>query len=306
MVVPRSWTPIELQRSSSQTALEAAPVATDSRFKAAAFLLFCSWITTFFSLCHSIVHYNPRNLPPKQLLVLFLSLIMIGYETTIAFDFSISPLNRYGSVSYIYGLGWAPIFFIVAVMEIWGYLEPNEDRELMRQRRLRNSDIDQELGLVKKPHWWSGLRHDRSMNVSDQIARNVGEIGGGLTSAKNLGKSFEMGNIPVTRSAKNPTPEDLLKIGAGLIFPTSKPQDVDADRKSVINEIVDTSGDKERDAVKDVGDRGRLLSAGNMGRFMGISESRDTTRTASLNTKNSSLTLGNGAPPQKIRSMLDV
>lgn len=313
MIVPRSWTPIELQRSVSQTALIAEPAATDNRFKAAAFLLFCGWATTFFSLCHSIFHYNPRSLPLKQLLILFFSLIMIGYEATIAFDFSISPLNRYGTVAYIYGLGWTPIFLIVAIMEVWGYLEPNEDRELIRQRRVRGAEIDQELGIVQKPHWWRRLRHDHTLNIHSQIARNVGEIGGGAATTKKMGRAFEMDDLPNPNATKKkPSPDDLMKIGAGLIFPTSKPPNDGGERNSLLNGISGLDS-IEKDNPRDISERGRLLGAGNRGRFMDVPQpsnqsmrSQQTRRRDSSNTETSSLTLGNGGPPQKIRSMLDV
>lgn len=312
MVFPRSWTPIELQRSPSQVILKAEPSATDTRFKAAAFLLFCSWLVAFFSLCHSIFHYNPRTLPMKQPLLLFFSLIMIGYEATIAFDFSISPLNQHGNVAIIYGLGWTPIFLIMVIMEVWGYLKPNEDRVLIRQRRIRGAEIDQELGLVKKPHWWRRLHNDHNLNVHDQIARNVNEIGGGAATTKNLSRAIEMGDLPVSnsthKSSKRPSPDELMKIGAGLISPTSNPPHRASERISILDDIQGLPQNSEK---KDsASERGRLVGVGGMARFMDIPQQGRppgySRRESSSGTETSSLTLGNGAPSHKIRSMLDI
>lgn len=241
---------------------------------------------------------------------------MIGYETTIAYDFSISPLNRYGSVTYIFGLGWTPILLIIAAEEIWGYLQPNEDRELIRQRRVRGAEIDQELGIVNKPHWWRRLRRDHTLNVHAQIARNVGEIGGGVATTRNLSRAFEMDDLPSPDSpdapSKKPSRDDLMKIGASMIFPTSNPPNQNGERNSLLHDIPGFNS-HEMDGSRDVSERGRLLGAGNMGRFMDVPQpsnqsarSQQTRRESSTNTETSSLTLGNGAPPQKIRSMLDL
>lgn len=237
---------------------------------------------------------------------------MIGYEATIAFDFSISPLNQHGNVAIIYGLGWTPIFLILVIMEVWGYLEPNEDRVLIRQRRIRGAEIDQELGLIKKPHWWRRLHNDHNLNVHDQIARNVNEIGGGAATTKNLSRAIEMGDLPVSnsthKSSKRPSPDELMKIGAGLIFPTSNPPHRGSERISILDDIQGLPQNSEK---KDgASARGRLVGVGGMARFMDIpQEGRPpgySRGDSSSGTETSSLTLGNGAPSHKIRSMLDV
>ena len=206
MVVPRSWTAIEKQRDPEQANLMAQPVATDARFKAAAFLLFCGWLTTIFSLHHSINHYKPLNngpstraystiryVPTKFLLTLPLSLIMIGYEAAIAFDFSISPLNIDPNLPVVYLVGWLPIATIFVVFEIAGFSDPNEDRELIRQRRTRGAEADIEIGITKKPHWWSRLHGDNQpRSVHDEIARNVNELGGVEATHNHMESNIEM------------------------------------------------------------------------------------------------------------------
>jgi hypothetical protein len=304
MVVPRSWSAIERQRDPDQARLQAEPVATDARFKVAAFFLFGGWLTTVFSLQHSIKHYKPRNrglfnrlfgifryIPPKVLFTLPLSLLMVGYEAACAFDFSISPLNYRTSLAAMYGLGWAPIALIFVVYEVAGYMDPNEDRELLRQRRIRGIEADQEIGITKKPHWWSRLHgENRPMNVHDRIAQNVGEIGGGRATTKNLERSIEMGNMPVSKKRDQDKPVgdiEAIRVAANLLFPNA-------------------TNEKTQERFTDApvtGGRGR--SPGNTDRA-NTSERNETRAGFSdrSDSSNSGLTLG--AQPQQIRSMLDV
>ncbi|KAH8665710.1 hypothetical protein BGZ60DRAFT_431902 [Tricladium varicosporioides] len=304
MVVPRSWSPIELQRDPDQTRLRAEPTATDVRFKAGAFLLFCGWITIVVSLQHSIKHYKPRNrgvfnraagliryIPLKFILSLGLSLVMIGYEAACAFDFEISPLKLHPNLGIVYGLGWTPIALIFLVYEISGYFDPNEDRELLRQRRIRGVEADQEIGITKKPHWWSRLHSDnRQLNVHDQIAQNVATIGGGRATTKNLERSIEMGNMPASRRPNSVTPTrntGAIQVAANLLFPNTN-QNVELQEP-----FTDTP----------VSGTGRGRSPGNAGRPATRSETRTDVSNRS-DSSNSGITLG--AQPQQIRSMLDV
>lgn len=191
MIVPRSWTNIEKQRSPDQTRDFAEPTATDIRWKLAALFNFFGWLTIVFSLRHSIKYYKPRNrglfnrmigfvkyAPNRFFLTIPLSLILVGYEAACSFEFSISPLKLHPELGYMYGLGWGSIAAIFLVQEVAGFFNPDEDRELIRQRRVRGQEIDSEMGIVKKPHWWSRLHGDVNLNVHDQIARNVREVGG--------------------------------------------------------------------------------------------------------------------------------
>lgn len=297
MIVPRSWGAIEKQRDPDQARLIAEPMATDVRFKAAAFLLFCSWLTTMFSLWHSIKHYKGYNrgilncaigfvryTPKKFLLSLLLSLIMIGYEAACSFEFSISPLKLNTKLGYMYGLGWSPIALLFVVHEVAGYLEPNEDRELIRQRRIRGAEIDQEIGIVRKPHWWSRLNRDnRSLSIRDEIARNFSEVGGGRPTARNLERNIEMGNMPVTKRVDIDKPvanADSVRAASKLLFPA----------------LGDLQETQERFAD-------HLEPA--RGRSPGESRLRnESERRRSHNSATSGISLG--AKPQKVRSMLDV
>ncbi len=295
MIVPRSWTAIELQRDPDQQHLKAEPVATDIRFKLAAFLLFGSWLTTAFSLWHSIQHYKPRNrgmlnravgfvryIPAKFLLTLPLSFIMIAYEAACAFNFSISPLKLDTKVGYMYGLGWAPIAAIIIVYEAAGYTDPNEDRDLIRQRRIRGAQIDAEIGITKKPHWWSKLHsNNTAMSVQDRIARNVSEIGGGRPTMINVERNIEMGNMPISKkqdSHKSVGDIGAVRMAANLLFPAWQGTEETQERFTDLPNPV----------------RGRSPGVARTARVM-CDRSESAASGVTLN-----------GPPQQIRSMLDV
>jgi hypothetical protein len=287
MAVPRSWTNIERQRSSDQSATFARPTATDTRFKVAAMFLFIGWFTTVYSLRHSIKHYKPHNLrpfkltlefatyaPKKFLLSIPLAFVLVFYEAACSYDFSISPLNINANLGMMYGIGWGVPALILLVYEISGYFDPNEDQELIRQRRIRGEEVDRQQGIVRKPLWWRRLHGgNQQLSVQDQIARDFREIGRSM--AQNLENSFEMEDMSALErdeGRRNRREPDVSCSAASLRFPVSN-QFEDAPRGS-------SPGDSR------LGDaRGPLRHA------RGVS----TTTGASVD-----------GPSQQIRSMLDV
>ncbi|KAL2194226.1 hypothetical protein P885DRAFT_43418 [Corynascus similis CBS 632.67] len=194
MVVPRNWSPIQLQRYPQQTADEAAPTATDARFKAAAFLLVVCWLTIVFSLRHSIKYYCPRNrglfnrilgffryTPLRFALLLPLAAAVIAYQALAAFYFEYSPVKVGGLNTAVFVGGYTPSLLILAVQIAFGFLNPNEDRELQRQRRVRNQALNREMGIVPKPSWWqriNGEIMDPNDGVRERLMRNVREVHG--------------------------------------------------------------------------------------------------------------------------------
>jgi hypothetical protein len=218
---------------------------------------------------------------------------MVAYVIGCTFDFSISPLNLETDLGIMYGWGWGSVTLILAVHEIAGYLDPNEDRELIRQRRIRGAEIDQEMGITKKPHWWSRLHGDnRELGVHERIARNVSEVGGGRATTRGIESNIEMGNMPVSKTIIEKTGErpgkgelDVVKIAATLLFPTS-------------NE----SNSNER--------RGLLTKNPNKGRSPGDTRPRTPSESIRNAARDQSDSTAGGVtlsePSQKIRSMLDV
>lgn len=190
MVVPRGWSFAYKQRSAEQMAAIAAPTATSVRFKAGAFLLFLAWCCICFSLWHSIRHYKPRNrgvfnrgvglvrsMPLRFMLLLPLLLSVIAYQALISFDFSWSVIKADGPVPIIYGWGYGAQLAIVLVQCIYGFSNPNEDKELIRQRRVRGLETDQELGIVRRPAWWRRVRGEHLVGFREQLLKNVKEVG---------------------------------------------------------------------------------------------------------------------------------
>jgi len=217
---------------------------------------------------------------------------MIGYGAACAFDFSISPLKVDANLGFMYGLGWGPIAMIILIHEIWGYVDPNEDRELIRQRRVRGAEIDQEMGITKKPHWWSRLNgENRTMNMNDHIARNVSEIGGGRATTRNLERSIEMGNMPASKRRDSNKPAaniEAVRLAANLLFPAH------------------TGMEETQERFTDHPEpgRGRTVSSAAADETSSTTRARTSDRSDSNHSTASAVTLG--AKPQQVRSMLDV
>ncbi|KAI1372105.1 hypothetical protein F4677DRAFT_274593 [Hypoxylon crocopeplum] len=322
LIVPRNWGTIELQRAPDQTAEFAMPAATDGRFKAATFCLFVCWFTIMVSLWHSIRHYEPRNrgffnriigflgyMPFRFTLMLPLSLAVVGYQGLCAWDFGLSPLNAKSNLLAMYLGGYAPALLIIIVQFIAGFMRPNEDRELLRQRRERGQAIDQELGFVRKPAWWRRVNGDvPTGSMRDRIMRNVREVGGGRPTARHIERlaeqraaeaesdtatrtnAIEMNEMRRTNSVRSNTPgsvpppystyggksdqrrsERTMQMAAGLLFPGMNPE---------------ASTDRGRD----------LEVASEQTRRPGTSERSSSTASG----------MSTSGPPQQIRSMLDI
>jgi hypothetical protein len=342
MVVPRNWGAIELQRSPEQTVEQAVPTATDARFKAAAFLLFVCWAIQVFSLRHSIKHYRPRNrgifnrvlgflrfTPLRFLILLPLALAMVAYQALCAWNFDWSPLKvNSPALLPIFLGGYTPALLILAVQVLFGWLLPNEDKELIRQRRARGAAADAELGLVRKPAWWrrvGGLgggnleatTRPANRGVRDRIARNIGEIGGGPATARHIdaaasaraqeSEALEMGEMQRPGSeagagaAKSFTPyggkseqrrgERAMQAAAGMLFPNAEPA---PDRRAELMMDGPPPG-----PPPPYGERGRTRES-TPGTLRPPSDER------SASTGGQSLSPSVQGPPTTVRSMLDI
>jgi hypothetical protein len=197
LLVPRNWGQIELQRYPEQTLTEAMPAATSGRFKGAAFCLLVSWLLIVYSLRHSISHYcahngafgTLRSIPFRFQLILPLALVIPAYQALCAWEFAWSPLNVHGLNAAIYAGGYTPALLILIINAASGFMRPNEDRELLRQRHVRGEAIDREIGIVRKPAWWRRVKDGgsgQSESMRERIARNVRELGGGKPTANHL------------------------------------------------------------------------------------------------------------------------
>lgn len=217
MIIPRNWEPIELQRSPQQTIEQAEPAATDARFKAGGFMLVICWATIFVSLWHSIRHYEPRNqgwfdravgfvgyMPFRFVLELPLLLALVGYQILCSFRFRLSPLDvEDTNLIAMYVGGYTPTLLILIIQIIDGFIRPNEDRDLIRQRRERGDEVNRDLGIARKPAWWRRINGVQSDNMADIVRRNVQEVGGGRPTARQVERLAEM------RAAQQNNDEDL-------------------------------------------------------------------------------------------------
>lgn len=192
VVFPRNWSPIQLQRSPEQTLLEAVPAATDIRLKVGAFLLLAAWVVILVSLRHSVNEYLPHNrglvnraigiikLTPLRLhLLMFLSLALVAYQALVSWSWDNSPMNITGNVAAIYIGGFLPTLLIVYTNIVAGFMRPNEDQELIRQRRLRGIEQDAELRITRKPTWWRRARGEippPNETMRERVTRNVREV----------------------------------------------------------------------------------------------------------------------------------
>ncbi|TQV98354.1 conserved fungal protein [Cordyceps javanica] len=346
LVVPRNWSFVEKQRSPEQTAAIAVPSALSARFKAGAFCLVISWLTILFSLRHSILHYKPRNrglvnksvglvqsVPLRFMFTIPLLGGLIAYQIFMSFNWELSLLRFHGVVPVQFGWGFGPSLVIMLIQVIYGYINPNEDKDLIRQRRERGEVIDRELGLVKKPAWWRRVRGEHEeLSFRERIFRNVKEVGGergiGRREENEMERhirqealrmavddGIELPNMPrresanpredragvrdIMNSQSNPdtTPlpryegksqrrhtERVMQSAAGVLFPNNEADAARARREAELFE------DGPPPAYTGP-DRGRHASE----------------RPESAHRENSTSTTNSvSAPPQQVRSMLDV
>ncbi|KAF9871069.1 hypothetical protein CkaCkLH20_11486 [Colletotrichum karsti] len=208
LIIPRNWGEIEKQRSPDQTAARAEPNATDVRFKVATFCLVICWLTIVASLRHSILHYYPRNrgllnkargfvryTPWRFVFIIPLAACLIAYQGLVSFRWDYSVLNTQANLGAVYAGGFGPALLILYIQIIYGFTSPNEDKELIRQRRVREAEIDHEMGIVAKPKWWKRITRDDhlvdKMSMRERIARNVREVGGGGATARGVQQNFD-------------------------------------------------------------------------------------------------------------------
>lgn len=259
------------------------------------------------SLWHSVRHYEARNrgwlnrvigfiryVPFRFLLMIPLGLVVVAYQALAAWEFDYSPLKKDTNLVAMYVGGYAPALLLVIILCVSGFMRPNEDKELIRQRRERGAQIDHDLGIIQKPAWWRRLRGEAGTGdaVRDELYRNVREVAGNrrvqqmaeqratnAEAAPATSNTFEMSSLhrsPSIASSTSPPAyspsgrvrnDRTIQVAAGLLFPNaSNPPPPPAEN------------------------RGRNT------------ESRGPVNRSSSTGTGVSIT----APPQKIKSMLDV
>jgi hypothetical protein len=173
-------------------------MATDGRFKAAAFVLCVCLGIILFSLHHSIRHYFIRRTAattqtiindrpsivsttvawvrhvPLRLAVQLAALAgMITYQIICAFWWDVSILNVRSTLVSTFVGGHLPIIVILLTQCIWGVCTTNEDRVIIERRRERGIAYDRELGVVRKPAWWRLRQPAGIREVLEQRGREI-------------------------------------------------------------------------------------------------------------------------------------
>ncbi|KAK4198326.1 hypothetical protein QBC40DRAFT_205255 [Triangularia verruculosa] len=318
MIIPRNWTPIQHQRYPEQVIIEAEPAATDARFKAAGFLLFVCWCLTVFSLRHSIKHYRPRNrgiinrfvgfirmTPLRFKLLIPIALVVPVYQELCAWKFEYSPLNLAGNRAAIFAGGYVPALLILYIQVIFGFINENEDKELKRQRIVRNQQLDQEMGIVQKPSWWARVNGEVVVpgeSMRDQLVRNVRELQGGNKARNNdspVSEDIPMSTVSSPTTPASPPPlytgrserirqERTMQAVADVLFPENR--NIEAERRRREQELMMDGPAPPPPAAPPPYPGARGTTVGG----------REGSVAPSVNSRLSQ------QPPQQIRSMLDV
>ncbi|KAH7327807.1 hypothetical protein B0I35DRAFT_346342 [Stachybotrys elegans] len=326
LCIPRSWVFLRYQSAPDQIENRFNPGAVNNRFKAGAFCLVVCWLTICFSMHHSIHYYKPsnggffrkildylRSFPPRFLLIVPLCAGQIAYQVFISFVVDWSLMRHDGPVPIIFGWGYGPALAIIYIQIFYGYFSPNEDKELLRQRIERGEIIDRELGLVRRPAWWSRVRGDHLLSLRDKIGRNVNEIGTerGAGRRKDLETAAERA---IREDARTAAANNDIELAA-------LPNNPRVDRAGVKN--IYTKMQQARVPMNDDyldPDAGptvyfpNLYAAQQVDRHMWLMEDGPASMSSSsapppyTDRRSSSSTNGslNGQKPQQVRSMLDV
>jgi len=207
MTVPRSWTKIPDQGGYAQQQAMAKPAATDGRFKAGGMLLGIAWFVIWYCVYHNIHYYRNGNkvkllftsFPLRYTVCLLISGVFVGYIAAISWIWNISIMKYDAPEVWPYALGYTPCVLVLYILNFYGFAEQNEDKQLIQQRIARGQAVDSELGLTKKPNWWSKSRGDHHLDGLQRLRGLVGEEN--VTSNRNQ-EEVEMKNLSAKKETK--------------------------------------------------------------------------------------------------------
>ncbi|QDS71545.1 hypothetical protein FKW77_005454 [Venturia effusa] len=308
MVIPRSWGKIEKQHSPEQQRAIAQPAGTDIRFKAGAILACIAYFIILFDLRHNMHYYKPSKRPGiwsgisnfvlhcpfKIFLSIIILGIRLGFNVIMAWSWEISIFKFNSNPAWYYGLGYAPTLLIIIVFNIAGYVDENEDKELMAQRRVRNREADAQIGITKRPAWW---KKGRALDDEARLRSLMEEVGSGRpTPNRRPSTTVEMTDIPQQQNGITST---LPASGQVRDRSRSRPRedgDPFGDRTS--DETLSSDDGTSHDGVRRT--RGRTEINRSLSVATDVSNS-----SAATGLTGRTLTSEN-ARPQRVRSMLDI
>jgi len=208
MTIPKSWSKLQKQNTDEQRNTIAKPSAIGAREKAGAIFAALAWLTICYSLHHSLKHYKPRArglwdrfntvchfVPTKLFLAISILGIRVGYALASAWLWDITIFKDDAEIGWSFGFGFGTVLAIIVVFEIAGYVDKNEDKILIEQRRQRGAIADSELGYVKKPSWWNRNWAERYQTDEQRLRNMTGNVGGGRATSRRISQNIEMGNM---------------------------------------------------------------------------------------------------------------
>jgi len=101
--------------------------------------------------------------------------VYLGYAVASSWIFEISIMKYDVVATWPFVLGYTPCLLLLIIFNIWGFIDSNEDQQLMRQRIERGRAADAVLGLTNKPSWWSKMRGDNHLDDLSRL-RNLVEV----------------------------------------------------------------------------------------------------------------------------------
>lgn len=174
MLIPRSWSFAQRQRSPSQTLEAAKPAALDARFKVASALATIGLGLIVFRLGSGSQVYRSK-IPLTLLLIIVLLAIRIAYGLAGTWVWALSPYRLSIHIGWLYGLGYAPTILILMLLNGRGYLNENEDKILISQRASRGDASNHSIHIALQdrgnrtrsrrntpPPWWFRPRNSSS------------------------------------------------------------------------------------------------------------------------------------------------
>lgn len=199
-------------------------------------MLVVCWFLTIISLRTSIKYYRPRNrgiinrfigfvrfTPVRFKLLIPIAAVIPAFQAFVAWHFASSPLNVKGHNAAIYAGGYAPALLILYIQIVFGCLNPNEDKELQRQRQERSRQLNQEMGVSQKPSWWRRMNGEivnPNESMRDRLVRNVRELQGNKPRATT---NLEEGVVPGVNGTGITTTQEGMEMSP-LPSPTYRQQ----------------------------------------------------------------------------------
>lgn len=148
------------------------------------------------------------SIPIRLALLILINAVLIAYQILMSFSWYYSLFRFKGELGVQYGWGYGPSLVIMIIQAAYGFASPNEDKELIRQRRERGDAIDRELGIVHRPAWWRRIRGEHlEVSLRDKIKNNVNEVGGVRGTGRRAEGEFEMQLRQDAATSANPTGE---------------------------------------------------------------------------------------------------